>query len=118
MGIVPQHGSSHFRWQEIIYAQPWWLTGPRHPPGRKLDPEAADKIVTAVKHFGVFAEAAARTDELCNIATEIQAINKIKEVRSVEKFMLERLILDQSGETTWNYKYVMKNDMPLIRSSM
>ena len=117
MGIVPQHISDDKKWFVLNLGDSLVHKGATSP-GRKLDPEAADKIVTAVKHFGVFAEAAARTDELSNIAIEIQAINKIKEVRSFEKFMLEQLILDPSGETTWNYKYVMKNDMPLIRSSM
>ena len=64
--------------KEITCAQPWWLTGPQNATShrRTLDSETEDKIVTVVKHFGVFAEAVARTDELCNIAKDVQAIKK------------------------------------------
>ena len=99
--------------KEITCAQPWWLTGPQKATShrRTLDSETEDKIFTVVKHFGVFAEAVALTDELCNIAKEAQAIKINKKARSSRK-RYDGTILNESGETTWKYKYVQKNNNP------
>ena len=84
MGNVFQHESSYFRWQRNCLCTNSLINNEVTSP-RSLDSEAEDKIVTVVKHFGVFAEAAACTNELCNTATEDQEINRIKEARSSRK---------------------------------
>ena len=53
---------------------------------RRLDADAEDKIVTPFKHFGVFAEAVTRADELCNIIAKTET--KSRKQDQVENFKL------------------------------
>ena len=92
---------------------------------KRLDSQAEDKVVAVLKRFGVFTEERAHTDELCNITTKDQAMDEINEAllharvlgqTQVENFVRERLIRNDSGKTTLNYKDVMKKNKPLTLS--